>query len=682
MPRRARVGSEAWSGRAPIPDQVRPSAWPLVDIQALPQDRRALFLRRKLGIELYFDGASEAQLRDACGFGRSHIYRLITERCLQQHADGTVNGWRGALPHIRVKPWRRGAALKPGPEGRGAAGALQWVFSGAGGQQLEERFRKQILGKVPALSTTRRPKKELFTWFIRELRAAGLEARGEWPFNVEKMGYVTISKFVDRVLADNPKRQRQLLGGKDAERKARAGDGADRPPLAVFERVECDAHKLDARMVVLVPSPHGGHEPRKIHRLWVIVILEVASRAVLGYFLSLHRECSAEDVLRAVKRALTLWRPKDIQFGADAYVAQAGLPSARHERYLGACWDEFSVDGALANICNRVEHQLRDVVGAAVLKPQDPTAYSSRRSKDDRPFIESFFRQLAAGGFHRLSPTTGSSPSDKRGNDPDAAAAATQFQLEYAEELLDTLIANYNATPHSGLGFRSPLAQLDFLCERRPASIRQADAGEVRRMVGVRRLCTVKGGVDSGRRPHFNFANARYSAEWLCLRTDLLGKNLWLHIEDEDDARWATVSTQRGEFLGAVRAAPPWHLTPHTLYMRQAIRALEQRRLVHLGANCDAVEALIRYAQSSENRRLPPHPAYLEARRVLQSHAEKLADQAIVGAAQPLITCESTPPASQASSDRAKGASAPASDATAAPEPPRQLPRMHMAKTW
>jgi hypothetical protein len=38
----------------------------LVDIQALPQDRRALFLRCKLGIELYFDGASEAQLRDAC----------------------------------------------------------------------------------------------------------------------------------------------------------------------------------------------------------------------------------------------------------------------------------------------------------------------------------------------------------------------------------------------------------------------------------------------------------------------------------------------------------------------------------------------------------------------------------------------------------------------------------------
>ncbi|WP_179257802.1 hypothetical protein [Burkholderia sp. AU6039] len=78
----------------------------------------------------------------------------------------------------------------------------------------------------------------------------------------------------------------------------RAGDGTRRPPLAPFERVECDAHKLDTRMTVLVPSPHGGTEPRPIHRLWVVVLIEVASRAVLGYHLSLRRECAAVEVRR------------------------------------------------------------------------------------------------------------------------------------------------------------------------------------------------------------------------------------------------------------------------------------------------------------------------------------------------------------------------------------------------
>lgn len=254
MPRRARIGTAAWPGQAAVPDQVRPDLWTQVDADALPEDRRELFLRRKTGIQLYFDGASEAAIREACGFGRSHIYRLITERCLAQNPDGNANGWRGALPHRRVKEWSRTTPLDVSDTGAGAAGALQWLFESPGGSELEARFRKHILGRLPKLAAAKRPKQELFTWFIKELRAAGLEARGEWPFNVEKLGYVSICKFIDKVMDENPRRQRQLLGGHEAERKARAGDGADRPLLRVFQRVECDAHKLDSRMVVAIPS--------------------------------------------------------------------------------------------------------------------------------------------------------------------------------------------------------------------------------------------------------------------------------------------------------------------------------------------------------------------------------------------------------------------------------------------
>lgn len=54
------------------------------------------------------------------------------------------------------------------------------------------------------------------------------------------------------------------------------------------------------------------------------------------------------------------------------------------------------------------------------------------------------------------------------------------------------------------------------------------------------------------------------------------------------------MSNQHGEFLGAVRAAPPWHLSPHTLYIRESIRALDKRRLLHLSQQADAVETLTR----------------------------------------------------------------------------------------
>jgi len=647
-------------------DDVDLAAWPGIDELALSAERRALYLRRERAIRLYLDGATGRQIIAECGFGLVQTYRLLTERCLKAHPDGRIQGWRGLLPYSRVKSYERNAPIKLDAWSGGAVGALQWVFESPPGSGFEALLRERILGQRSELEASRRPRMAVFRWFLAALRARGFERRNEWPFNVDKRGYVTLSRFIDRVLAEHPARARHLAGGEKAVRKARAGDGTRRPPLWPFERVECDAHKLDARMVVLVPSPHGGTEPRLIHRLWVVVLIEVASRAVLGYHLSLRRECAAEDVLRAMRCALETWAPREVQFGDTAYVPGAGLPSFRIPQLAGACWNEFSVDGALANVCARVEGVLRDVVGAKLIKPQDPQSYSRRRSMDDRPFVESFFGRLAAGGFHRLATTTGSSPAGKRGTDPDATALATQFQLEYAHELLDTLIANYNATPHSGLGYRSPLEQLEHLVSQDGWTARLADPHTVRRMVGVRKLCTLLGGIKTGRRPHFNFANARYSAEWLCLRTDLLGHAFWLQLDNEDDARYVSVSTQKGQFLGVVRAAPPWHRTPHSLYMREAIRALEKRRLLHLAGNSDAVEALIRYAEAAPQGKLPPHPAYLEARRILQQHAERLAGQSMVNLARRAPQCE------------------PEADAPVATEPHCQvsLPPMRRAQQW
>ncbi len=86
----------------PCPGQVRPERWPAVDTDALPEERRSQFLRRKTGIVLYFNGASEADIRAACGFGRSHIYRLITERFWAQHPHGNVTCTNGTQLRLKL----------------------------------------------------------------------------------------------------------------------------------------------------------------------------------------------------------------------------------------------------------------------------------------------------------------------------------------------------------------------------------------------------------------------------------------------------------------------------------------------------------------------------------------------------------------------------------------------------
>lgn len=121
--------------------------WPTIDVLALSDERRALYRRRESAVRLYLDGATDNQIRTICALGRAEAYRLLTERCLRQHPDGRVFGWRGLLPHARVKRYDRTAPLRLNAWSGGAVGALQWVFESPSGRGLEANLRERILGK-------------------------------------------------------------------------------------------------------------------------------------------------------------------------------------------------------------------------------------------------------------------------------------------------------------------------------------------------------------------------------------------------------------------------------------------------------------------------------------------------------------------------------------------------------
>lgn len=134
-------------------------------------------------------------------------------------------------------------------------------------------------------------------------------------------------------------------------RKLKTGDGSDRPVTKFLQRVEMDAHKLDGRFCVSMPEVGGGTKERIVHRLWVIVLIDVVSRVVIGYYFSLGKEVSANDVLRAIKRSLIKWVARPVSFSESPYRSGAGLLSSLGDDFIGLCWDETSVDGALAETC-------------------------------------------------------------------------------------------------------------------------------------------------------------------------------------------------------------------------------------------------------------------------------------------------------------------------------------------
>ena len=597
------------------------AGWPDLDVGALSEEGRGEYLRRKAAILLYLSGASDDELRRVHGLGVRHLNRLLRERCLAPHADGGIFGWRGLVKHSRVKVYVRQASVKPGAGGRGSAGAMGALLRREPdfAQRLERHILKTCTDRQ--LGESRRPRHAVWAWFLAELRKLGYEIRNEWPFTVETMAYASVVRLVDKTLNANPGRAVRVVGGPDGEKKMISGDGVDRPPLPPFRRVEMDAHKLDCRICILMPLSSGGWAPKIVHRLWVTVILEVASRAVLGYRLSLGLEVNKDDVLRTIKCALSPWQRPGISYSQVALMDEAALPSSHHPDYVGLCWDETSVDGALAETCKTVATKLQAVVASQLRSPA--SGYSARRSKDDRPFVETFFRTLSVRGLGRLSNSTGAKPGDKQGRDPDAVALASQFQLPYLEELLAALIANYNATPHAGLGYRSPLAQLDYFRSAGQLPGRRADQNLVQGLLSFRKSCLVRGGYSQGKAPYVNFQGVRYSNATLASRHDLVGKRIQVVNHLEDDARIALACTEQGMTLGVLRAAPPWHVLPHSLAIRSSIQSMVRRRMFAVASGGDAITAFVEYVQSQHRGRLPVHPTYLAVQSVLAQHARR-----------------------------------------------------------
>jgi hypothetical protein len=616
------------------------SRWATPDEGALVGEQRALYFARKAAVTLYLQGSQAEEIKQKTGLGEKQAYRLIRERCLETHADGQPYGWRALIPYVHIQPYKRRTKILIDSFGNGGAGAMETLLDTYPDVRtaFEQRIRTIPSGKK--LTETKVSIGRHCTWFLDELRRRGCEHRNEWPFNTASTAYYSVRRYVAKVLSGDPVALAWVTGGPEMTRKLKTGEGTDRPVTNFLQRVEMDAHKLDGRFCVSIPEIGGGIKERIVYRLWVISMIDVVSRIVIGYYFSTAKEVSSDDVLRCIKSALTKWQPQSITFSKEPYREGAGLLSSLGEEFVGLCWDETSVDGALAETCERVKGALKDAVGSVLLTPDN--SFAKRRSLDDRPFIEAFFRNLAGKGFQRLSNTTGAKAEQKKGRDPEGIAVTSRFQYEYAEELLDVLIANYNATPHRGIGNRTPLAYAKFLFQNGQREWRRSDAVAVESLLSVRKLCRVRGGAKVGRGVYVECEYARYTNEILQNRQDLVGELIWVIHHKENDARIALASTQEGTSLGVLRAAPPWHILPHSLSMRRAIMQAQSIGKFHIPPGGDAIATFINYVESQPRNKLPVHPTYLAARRILAQAADQFVSDALLQAAQERAVTTST----------------------------------------
>jgi transposase InsO family protein len=386
--------------------------WPRVDATTLPENQRTLFDHRCEAIHRFVSGATVASIRESTGIGDGQLYHLL-RRCLATHDDGALFGYRGLIPYGRQDSYTRCKALpkKQATRRGGNVGAFGLLLEAHPelATWLQRKIRERVvlleqLGTNDGLKLRLNGLGRVHDAFINECRKLGLAAN-DYPFTTDSIARRSLAKAYRQGVLENFGRAARASGathlkGMPAQRQTPA-------PTRAFEVVEFDGHRLDLRLKIVITDPLGFEQQFEIERIWLLVILDVYSRAVLGYHLSLGREYNRHDVVRTVINALVPHVPRQFVLPELAYAAQDGFPSGKFPETAYAQWSWFKMDGAKANGADDVRHALTEFIGCFV---DVGPAYAP----DDRPYIERFFGTLAKRLSSRLPGFTGSHPADLR----------------------------------------------------------------------------------------------------------------------------------------------------------------------------------------------------------------------------------------------------------------------------
>lgn len=606
-----------------IPPDLRDlSLWPTVDPTALEGKHRKDFLNRVEAIKMYVVHTPLSRIEQATTVNRVQIYRLIRQ-CIEPHSDGRIRGFRALIPFVRSKIYQRTAEVRPTTRTRqsGSSGAMTALLDRHGSLTALLRqiitARAVFIGDNGELCGLHNAHRE----FIKACRALELTAR-DYPLNQERQGIRSLANAIRKLATSSFADAARMAG---AQHVSPPWSGRERNEITVarkpFDLVEFDGHKIDINLQVSFEDTVGVVEHIKINRVWLLVIIDVYTRAILGWNVVLSPEYNRHDVMRTIQQALMPQRKRaQLSIPGLTYAVSGGFVSEVLPFLDGACWEHLRFDNARANLASDTLALLSTVVGCM-------TEAGPVGEPTERPFVERFFGTMETTLYHRLQGTTGSHQRDirRRLMNPNAKELLP-ISFDELLELTEVCIANYNGSPHGGIGDRTPLEFLTRTIEPHRDTVRVLSEPFRRQLCILQpsQLCPVKGSLQKGRRPYINFHGVQYSSRLLQQATDLMGKPIRIYM-DPQDMRVVQAYLPNGAEFGPLNAARPWHRTKHSLRLRQEIQRLRRARKLHLSEADDPVQVYLAYKRSEPAKRTAKSPhRKAEAARTLHANPDSV----------------------------------------------------------
>jgi len=545
-----------------------PANWLPVSSNDFPLAKKERYAARKKAIVLYLSTDKPIdEIVSRTGVSRGELYRVL-KRAFEARADGLPVGYLACIPGFRLKQY----TLTSNDSTQRAGRMRQFLDANP---ELRQELDDWALGKKKLGHSVIRGRyfKRLWLAFRAACEQAGLDTQDSYPFNNRDGGREAIRRYVKSLRNENFVANAKICHGQDSARLAMSnGQNVPAPTNVPYERVQLDGHRLDAIFSVSVEDPQGNTQLLPMSRVWLLVCIDVGSRAVLGYTLSLSENYSVEDVLTCIGSVLTPWKPKELPDLVDGYRGDAGLPSGVIDECAWRAFNSLQMDNAFSQLSSTVQERILESGALEVVtnKPRSPRSDS---------VVERFFGTFESTCLHLWPNTTGSTPQDPRRHHPEEASKVLNLQQEQLETVVDLAIANYNATPHDRLNGRSPIEYLRYRLDKGADLVRYAPkqntdgVGLFDREYPV----TIRANLAQGQKPYITFKNARYSSAWLKERYDLNRRRVLLRV-DTRDIRFGQLFLDSGECLGQVDVEARWMDRAHTMVMRKNIAGLVKSR--------------------------------------------------------------------------------------------------------
>ncbi|WP_155273085.1 hypothetical protein [Lysinibacillus sphaericus] len=559
-------------------------SWDSIYTGHLNEQELNIFNTKKKAIDLFFSTELPInQIVLETGIYRSEIYRLAL-RCMVYDDNNKIMGYRGLLHNNKIVPYKRKSLNNQ--DITNYSGTFQLLLKNYPELQtflIEEYFKKS---KVKNSARERKISlKNLHRKFIDECRKLGIKPN-EYPFNTTSLARKSVERFIKEI-SNNYIREVASINGEQSymllnnvNNSINSNSTIARP----LERVEFDGHKIDLITAIVYKTPKGEEIIDTIDRIWILTVVDVATRAVIGYHLSFNKEYNQEDVKKCFQSAILPWKSKELTIPGLNYSKNAGFPSSKFSEVEYGTWDEISYDNAKSHLSNEIKDLLTKQIGCSI--NMGPIAVPVKR-----PIVERLFKKIEENSFHRLPSTTGSNVMDPRRKDAEKNAIKYSITADAIEELCEVIIANYNATPHDGNDGFTPLEVFESRINQgmhiNTIPIENRDLVNLFPITCERR---VKGSLEQGRRPYIHYKQERYSSPELSKDFSMVNEKVIILINTED-LRSVVVYRQDGSKYGILTCSGYWGTVQHSLKIRDAINKFKRERYFHYTEDEDPMDA-------------------------------------------------------------------------------------------